>query len=108
MSSSDHPGVIRVVNDLKADIGRVTQIEPQVSLDEIPAAGSIPNLGRAEALNLGRVAGILATPRHFATSVHGASGPTRVASAEPQAWHTACDPCDREQRPTRSRPLNPP
>ncbi|WP_437872665.1 hypothetical protein [Sorangium sp. So ce363] len=37
VSSSDHPGVIRVVNDLKADIGRVTQIEPQVSLDEIPA-----------------------------------------------------------------------
>ncbi|WP_437767896.1 glycosyl hydrolase 115 family protein [Sorangium sp. So ce281] len=45
VSSSDFPGVIRVVNDLKADIGRVTRIEPQVSLDEIPATDDVVIIG---------------------------------------------------------------
>ncbi|WP_437759818.1 glycosyl hydrolase 115 family protein [Sorangium sp. So ce1389] len=45
VSASDHPGVIRVVNDLKTDIGRVTHVEPEVSLDEIPAAEDVVLIG---------------------------------------------------------------
>ncbi|WP_437819818.1 glycosyl hydrolase 115 family protein [Sorangium sp. So ce1078] len=45
VSSSDHAGVIRVVSDLKTDIGRVTQVEPDVSLDEIPAADDVVIIG---------------------------------------------------------------
>ncbi|WP_437728334.1 glycosyl hydrolase 115 family protein [Sorangium sp. So ce861] len=45
VSSSDHAGVIRVVSDLKADIGRVTQVEPAVSLDAIPASEDVVIIG---------------------------------------------------------------
>ncbi|WP_438030712.1 glycosyl hydrolase 115 family protein [Sorangium sp. So ce233] len=45
VSASDYPGVIRVVNDLKTDIGRVTQVEPEVALDEIPAAEDVVLIG---------------------------------------------------------------
>jgi hypothetical protein len=41
VSASDHPGVIRVVNDLQADLERVTDVQPAVSVDRIPP-GSEP------------------------------------------------------------------
>ena len=37
VSSSDHAGVVRVVNDLQADVKRVTGVQPAVSADQIPA-----------------------------------------------------------------------
>jgi hypothetical protein len=36
VSASDHAGVLRVVNDLQADITRVTGVQPAVSVDLIP------------------------------------------------------------------------
>ncbi|MGP4112807.1 glycosyl hydrolase 115 family protein [Streptomyces sp. 4N509B] len=36
VSSTDHPGVVRVVGDLQADIERVTGIRPEVSQDQVP------------------------------------------------------------------------
>ena len=40
VSAGDHPGVIRVVDDLRADIQRVTGVEPAVGHDEIPPAAT--------------------------------------------------------------------
>ena len=37
VSSSDHPGVVRVVGDLQADVKRVTGLEPTVAKDQAPA-----------------------------------------------------------------------
>ena len=45
VSSSDYPGVIRVVNDLQADIKAVTGAEPAVSADQIPAQPEIVLIG---------------------------------------------------------------
>jgi hypothetical protein len=41
ISSKDYPGVIRALNDLQEDIGRVTNAKPAVSLDKIPHASEI-------------------------------------------------------------------
>lgn len=69
VSSADFPGVVRVVSDLQADINRVTQIEPGIMTDEIPAANEvvligtigksplIDNLVAAEKLNVNGIAG---------------------------------------------------
>jgi hypothetical protein len=38
ISSREPPGVLRTARDLRADIGRVTSIEPEVALDTPPAA----------------------------------------------------------------------
>ncbi|GII23921.1 glycosyl hydrolase 115 family protein [Planosporangium mesophilum] len=40
VSGRDHPGVVRVVGDLRADLKRVTGVEPAVSADRIPAGSS--------------------------------------------------------------------
>jgi len=40
VSSSDHPGVVRVVGDLKDDIARVTGVAPDVVLDQVPSGAS--------------------------------------------------------------------
>lgn len=45
VSSSDHPGVIRVVNDLQADIERVTDVRPDVSIDDVPADTDVVLVG---------------------------------------------------------------
>ena len=36
IDSKDFPGVIRALNDLKTDIGKVTDKEPSVILDKLP------------------------------------------------------------------------
>jgi hypothetical protein len=36
VSSKDYPGVIRALNDLKTDIGKVTSHEPSVLFDDLP------------------------------------------------------------------------
>ena len=41
ISSKDYPGVIRALNDLQEDVGRVTNAKPEVSLDKIPNAKEI-------------------------------------------------------------------
>ena len=44
-SSQDHPGVVRAVQSLRADIGRVTSNEPPVSLDTLPPAREVVVVG---------------------------------------------------------------
>jgi hypothetical protein len=41
----DYPGVIRAVEDLQADIGRVTNTEPQIYLNKLPASEQIVIIG---------------------------------------------------------------
>jgi Glycosyl hydrolase family 115/Gylcosyl hydrolase family 115 C-terminal domain len=45
VSGSDHPGVIRVVNDLQSDIAAVTGVKPAVSVDTLPSADEIVLIG---------------------------------------------------------------
>ncbi len=45
VSSQDHPGVIRVLKHLQADIGRVTKAQPTISTDTIPASKEIVLVG---------------------------------------------------------------
>ena len=45
VSGSDHPGVIRVVNDLQSDIAAVTGVQPAASVDKLPAADEIVLIG---------------------------------------------------------------
>jgi hypothetical protein len=69
VNASDYPGVVRVVNDLQADIVRVTRVRPAISVDKVPAATGvvfigtigksaiIDNLIRTGKLNVAGVAG---------------------------------------------------
>jgi hypothetical protein len=45
VSSKDYPGVIRALNDLKTDIGRVTGKEPSVFIDDLPLPKEIVIVG---------------------------------------------------------------
>ncbi|MFK3979252.1 glycosyl hydrolase 115 family protein [Micromonospora sp. NPDC050397] len=45
VSASDFPGVVRVVNDLQADIQRVTDVRPGVSVDTVPRTGEVVLVG---------------------------------------------------------------
>jgi hypothetical protein len=45
VSSGDHPGVMRVVNDLQADIAAVTGVQPAVSVDTVPAGDEVVLIG---------------------------------------------------------------
>jgi glycosyl hydrolase family 115 (putative glucuronidase)/glycosyl hydrolase family 115 len=45
VSSRDYAGVTRVVNDLQADVERVTGIKPTVSVDDVPAGGDVVIVG---------------------------------------------------------------
>lgn len=45
VSGSDYPGVVRVVNDLQADIAAVTGVKPAVSVDQLPAGDEIVLIG---------------------------------------------------------------
>jgi hypothetical protein len=45
VSGSDHPGVVRVVGDLQADIGAVTGIRPAIAVDRIPERDQIVLVG---------------------------------------------------------------
>src|SRR5215207_772359 len=46
VSSSDHPGVTRVVGDLQADVERVTGIRPAVATDDqVPTQGDVVLVG---------------------------------------------------------------
>ncbi len=44
-SSKDYLGVIRVLKHLQADIGRVTNAEPEISIDTVPASKEIVLIG---------------------------------------------------------------
>jgi hypothetical protein len=45
VSASDHPGVIRVVSDLRTDIIGVTQIAPDIYSDQIPMGNEVVLIG---------------------------------------------------------------
>jgi hypothetical protein len=45
VSSQDYPGVIRVLKHLQADIERVTNVKPDLSIDTIPSAKEIVLVG---------------------------------------------------------------
>jgi hypothetical protein len=45
VSSGDHPGVVRVVGDLAADIARVTGVRPVVSTDHVPTGSDVVLVG---------------------------------------------------------------
>ena len=45
ISGEDYPGVIRAANDLKADIGRVTNVEPQLLTESVPASKEVVLIG---------------------------------------------------------------
>jgi len=45
VNSKDYPGVIRILKHLQADIGSVTNTEPELSIDKIPAAKEIILVG---------------------------------------------------------------
>jgi len=54
ISSQDYTGVIRALNDLQEDVGRVTNAKPEVSLDKIPDAKEIViagTLGKSSVIN---------------------------------------------------------
>jgi hypothetical protein len=69
VSANDHPGVVRVVGDLQADIGRVTGVLPAVSVDQVPprsepvivgtigASPLVDNLVRSGKLDVTGIAG---------------------------------------------------
>jgi hypothetical protein len=44
-SASDHPGVVRVVGDLQADVERVTGVRPVVATDDVPAQSDVVLVG---------------------------------------------------------------
>lgn len=45
VSACDHPGVLRVVGDLRADIARVTGVEPVAVTDQVPEHGAVVLVG---------------------------------------------------------------
>jgi Glycosyl hydrolase family 115/Gylcosyl hydrolase family 115 C-terminal domain len=45
VSASDYPGVVRVVNDLRADIKSVTGVEPAISTGQVPNRGEVVLIG---------------------------------------------------------------
>ena len=45
VSSADHPGVVRVVDDLQADVERVTGVKPAVATDDVPAQSDVVLVG---------------------------------------------------------------
>lgn len=45
VSPDDYPGVVRVVNDLRADIKSVTGVEPAVSTGQVPSRGEVVLIG---------------------------------------------------------------
>jgi hypothetical protein len=45
VSADDYPGVVRVVDDLRADIERVTGVRPAVSVDQVPRQDAVVLVG---------------------------------------------------------------
>jgi hypothetical protein len=45
VSASDHPGVVRVVGDLQADVERVTGVKPAVATDDVPSQSDVVLVG---------------------------------------------------------------
>jgi hypothetical protein len=45
ISSNDYPGVLRALNELKTDIGKVTDTEPEVTFDNLPAQNKVVIVG---------------------------------------------------------------
>src|SRR5688572_15179784 len=45
VSAADHPGVLRAVRDLGADLGRASSSEPVVSVDTVPNARHVVIIG---------------------------------------------------------------
>ncbi len=45
VDKNDYPGVVRAVDDLRSDIGKVTDIEPAVSIDTIPKSEQVVIIG---------------------------------------------------------------
>jgi hypothetical protein len=69
VSTTDFPGVVRAVLDLRADIGRVTQAEPILTTDSLPSARQIVLIG-----TLGKNALIDRLVRDKRLDVSGISG----------------------------------
>src|SRR5947209_7802392 len=70
VSSGDHPGVVRVVDDLKADIERVTGVRPSVSVDQVPHQDDVVLVG-----TIGRsplIDGLISSGRLDTTGIAGA------------------------------------
>jgi hypothetical protein len=45
VNADDYPGVVRVVNDLQADVARVTNVQPDIATDTIPVADHLVIIG---------------------------------------------------------------
>ncbi|MGH7453336.1 MAG: glycosyl hydrolase 115 family protein, partial [bacterium] len=45
VSSQDHPGVLRVLKHLQADLARVTNAPPEIAIDKLPASKEIVLIG---------------------------------------------------------------
>jgi hypothetical protein len=43
--STDYPGILRALNDLKTDIGKITDTEPEVIFDKLPAQKEVVIVG---------------------------------------------------------------
>ena len=70
VSSGDHPGVVRVVDDLGADIERVTGVRPVVSVDAVPRQDEVVLVG-----TIGRsplIDGLIAAGKLDTTGIAGA------------------------------------
>ena len=70
VSAGDHPGVVRVVNDLQADIQRVTGVRPAVSVDQVPQQDEVVLVGTIGHSPL--IDGLVAAGRLDTTGVAGA------------------------------------
>ncbi|QUQ64629.1 glycosyl hydrolase 115 family protein [Kutzneria sp. CA-103260] len=58
VSSSDHPGVVRVAADLRDDIERVTGVRPELHVDHVPAVAEVVVIGSLDASPLVRAMGL--------------------------------------------------
>src|SRR5512142_555022 len=70
VSGTDHPGVVRVVDDLRRDIERVTAVEPALSVDRVPAADEVVIVGTVGRSPL--VDGLVAAGKLDVTGLAGA------------------------------------
>jgi hypothetical protein len=69
VSGSDHPGVVRVVGDLRADVERVTGVKPAVARDTAPSGTDVVLIG-----TIGRsplIDGLVASGRLDVTGIAG-------------------------------------
>ncbi|HJP77701.1 MAG TPA: glycosyl hydrolase 115 family protein [Pseudonocardiaceae bacterium] len=70
VSASDHPGVLRVVDDLQADLQRVTGVRPIVSVDDVPRQDDVVLVGTIGASPL--IDGLISSGKLDTTGIAGA------------------------------------